>query len=142
MSEQKGLMLKADRYLESARLLATAGDLDSAVSRAYYAAYFIAETLLDALGQSYSSHRALISAFGQEFAKTGRLDPRFHRLLIGAFQKRQQADYLAESGLTAADVSSLLQEIELLHAAAREWLDRHALDTAGQGPDPHGPKSA
>jgi uncharacterized protein (UPF0332 family) len=48
---------KADRYLQSAELLATAGDLDSATSRAYYAAYFLAEALLDALGQSYSSQR-------------------------------------------------------------------------------------
>jgi len=80
MTGDADLLRKAQRYLESAKLLREAADRDSAVSRAYYAAFYLAEVLLDALGLSYSSHRAVISAFGQEFAKTGRLDARFHRL--------------------------------------------------------------
>jgi uncharacterized protein (UPF0332 family) len=106
------LLQKADRYIDSAEMLAAVGDYDSAASRAYYAACFLAELLLDTLGQGFSSHRALISAYGREFAKTRRLDPRFHRVLIAAFEKRQQADYLPESGLTAADVSALVSEIK------------------------------
>ena len=64
----------------------------------------------------------MISAYGQEFAKTGRLDPRFHRLLIAAFEKRQQADYLPESGILAADVSVLLEEVSQFRADALTWL--------------------
>lgn len=126
MSHRLKLLQKADRYLDSAEMLATGGDYDSAVSRAYYAAFFLAELLVDALGQSFSSHRALISAYGQEFAKTGRLDPRFHRMLIAAFEKRQQADYLPESGLIAADVSALVNEIRQFRAAAVAWLEGKA----------------
>ena len=37
MSDQRGLLRKADRYLDSAGLLAASGDYDSAASRAYYA---------------------------------------------------------------------------------------------------------
>ncbi len=125
MSDQPSLLRKADRYLESAELLGASGDYDSAVSRAYYAAFFLAEVLLDALGQSFSSHRAVISAYGQEFAKAGRLDARFHRMLIAAFEKRQQADYLPESGLIAADVSDLVNDIRQFRAAAVAWLDEH-----------------
>jgi uncharacterized protein (UPF0332 family) len=123
MSDQRGLLRKADRYLDSADLLAASGDYDSAASRAYYAAFFLAEALLDALGQSFSSHRALISAYGQEFAKTGRLDARFHRMLISAFEKRQQADYLPESGLIAADVETLVNDIREFRVAAIAWSD-------------------
>ena len=104
-------------------MLCNCGDYDSAVSRAYDAAFFLAEALLDALGQSFSRHRAVISAYGQEFAKTGRLDPRFHRLLIAAFEKRQQADYPPESGLVASDVSVLLEDVSRFPAAALTWLD-------------------
>lgn len=98
-------------------------DIDSAVSRAYYAAFYLAEALLDALGQSFSSHRAVISAFGLEFAKTGRLDARFHRLLISAFEKRQQADYLPETGLLPSDVATLLDEVKEFRLASQTWLD-------------------
>jgi hypothetical protein len=58
----------------------------------------------------------------QEFAKTGRLDPRFHRLLISAFEKRQQADYLPASGLLEADGSALLEDVTRFRAAALAWL--------------------
>lgn len=135
MTDRERLLRKADRYLESARLLCNAGDYDSAVSRAYYAAFFVAEALLDALGQSFSSHRGVISAYGQEFAKTSHLDPRFHRLLIAAFEKRQQADYLPDPGFLAADVSVLLEEIAQFRAAALTWL---AVEQRPQTSSPHG----
>jgi uncharacterized protein (UPF0332 family) len=130
MSEDADLLRKAQRYLESARLLREAGDRDSAVSRAYYAAFYLAEVLLDRLGRSLSSHRAVISAFGQEFAKTGRLDARFHRLLISAFEKRQRADYLADAGLDDTEVEQLIADVESFAGAARAWLqDPDSTDT-------------
>jgi uncharacterized protein (UPF0332 family) len=131
MTGDADLLRKAQRYLDSATLLREAGDLDSAVSRAYYAAFYLAEVLLDTLGRSFSSHRAVISAFGQEFAKTGRLDPRFHRLLIAAFEKRQRADYLADAGLDEAEVGQLIADVESFAQAARAWLQD--LDSTATG---------
>lgn len=122
MTEQAALLKKAKRYLASARLLLGAGDYDSAVSRIYYAAFYVAETLLDAQGLSFSSHKGVISAYGQEFAQTGRLDARFHRLLIRAFEKRQQADYLAETGMERDEVTELLGETEAFVQATETWL--------------------
>jgi uncharacterized protein (UPF0332 family) len=40
------LFQKAERFIQSAELLADEGDFDSAASRLYYAMYFIAEALL------------------------------------------------------------------------------------------------
>jgi uncharacterized protein (UPF0332 family) len=120
----ESLLRKASRYLESARLLRDSGDIDSAISRAYYAAFYVAETLLDRLGLSFSSHKAVISGFGQEFAKTARLDPRFHRLLIAAFEKRQRADYLADTGLDEADVDQLIEDVNAFQRAAVAWLEQ------------------
>jgi uncharacterized protein (UPF0332 family) len=123
MTTDADLLRKAQRYLESAKLLRDSGDCDSAVSRAYYAAFYLAEVLLDRLGLSYSSHRGVISAFGLEFAKTNRLEPRFHRLLISAFEKRQRADYLADAGLDAGEVGQLIEDVESFARAARAWLE-------------------
>jgi uncharacterized protein (UPF0332 family) len=124
VTDETNLLRKSQRYLASARLLRESGDYDSAVSRAYYAAFYLAEVLLDRLGLSYSSHRGVISGFGQEFAKTGRLDPRFHRLLISAFEKRQRADYLADAGLDAAEVGLLIEDVDAFARAAHAWLER------------------
>ena len=122
MSEREALLKKAARYLESASLLSDSGDLDSAISRIYYAAFFIAEALLDTLGKNFSSHRAVISAFGQEFAKTGLIDARYHKLLIVAFEKRQQGDYLPISGIEKEEVDELLGEARNFMKEAFKWL--------------------
>jgi len=127
VTERQGLLAKAERFVTSARLLTDSGDLDSAVSRVYYAAFYVAEALLDALDISFSSHRGVISAFGQEFARKGRLDPCFHRLLITAFEKRQQADYWVKTGLQPDEVAELLAETRSFIDAAKDWLTQEGL---------------
>lgn len=122
MTERQGLIQKAARYLSSARILVESGDIDSAVSRVYYATFFVAEALLDSLGMSFSSHKGVISAFGTEFSKKNRLDPRFHQLLITAFQKRQQADYWVETGLERSEVDDLLRDAHAFLHEAQVWL--------------------
>ncbi len=47
--------------------------------------FYVAEALLVARKLTCSSHRAVISAYGQYFAKTNELDPRFHQALLSAF---------------------------------------------------------
>ena len=42
---QEGLLRKAARRIRSARVLVAEGDYDSAVSRAYYAMFYVAEAL-------------------------------------------------------------------------------------------------
>ena len=101
------LLEKAERFINSAIMLAEDGDYDSAASRLYYAMFFVAETLLAALGFAFSSHRAVISAFGQHFAKTNELAPGFHKALMAAFNQRQLGDYAMESGLGRDDIDQL-----------------------------------
>ena len=119
-----GLLAKADRYLQSPRLLIEAGDFDSAVSRLYYAAFYLAEVLLDVRGFSFSSHKAVISAFGRELVRSGHVDARFHRLLITTFEKRQEADYWAETDLNADDVRVIVAEVEQFLSETRRMLSK------------------
>jgi uncharacterized protein (UPF0332 family) len=116
------LLQKAERFIRSAQVLAVDGDLDSAASRLYYAMFFVAEALLAARGLSYSSHSAVISAYGQYFAKTKELDPGFHRSMLGAFSQRHVGDYSVESGLTQEDIAALASDAASFLAAARHWL--------------------
>ena len=98
------LLTKAERFIHSAILLADDGDYNSAASRLYYAMFFVAEALLAARGYTFSSHRAVISAFGQYFVKTNELDPGFHKALTVAFNQRQLGDYAIESGLGKEEI--------------------------------------
>ena len=77
--------------------------------------FFVAEALLASRDMTFSSHRAVISAYGQHFAKTNVLDPRFHQALLNAFNQRQLGDYTVDSGLTREDIDTLLND-------AREFL--------------------
>lgn len=88
----QALLDKARANLDAARLLPAARHLDSSASRGYYAMFYVAEALLAQLGQSYSKHAGVIAAFGREYAKTGKLDPKFHRWLIDAQGLRSVAD--------------------------------------------------
>ncbi len=67
--EQKLLLEKAKRSLQGAELLLDNSLPELGVSRGYYAMFYIAEAFLLGKNLSFSSHSAVISAFGQNSAK-------------------------------------------------------------------------
>ena len=91
--EQQALFDKARDSVRAARLLASDGLYDFAVSRAYYAMFYVAQALLLGEALAFSKHSAVISSFGQSFAKTRRAPAKFHRYLIEAQDKRNVGDY-------------------------------------------------
>ena len=122
--ELQAMLLKAQRYVDSARVLQAEGDHDSAVSRLYYAMFYCAEALMVAKGQTFSSHKAVISAFGQHYAKTGLLPKHLHQWLREAFEKRQLSDYDFVLTASKADVDDLKTKAEQFIAATREFFKR------------------
>ncbi|MBE7557409.1 HEPN domain-containing protein [bacterium] len=110
------LLAKARESLAAAGLLRQGGFHAFAVSRAYYSMFYVAEALLASLGQSYSSHGGVLSAFGREFAKTGRMDPKFHRWLIDAQDFRNIGDYDIGAAVTPAQSGEVC-------AWARDFID-------------------
>jgi len=87
------LLEKAKESLDAAALLNHEGYPGFAASRAYYSMFYVAEALLLSIGLSFSSHSAVISAFGREFIKTGKIDAKFHRYIIDAQDLRNLGDY-------------------------------------------------
>ncbi|MGF1461279.1 MAG: hypothetical protein ACFBSG_19905 [Leptolyngbyaceae cyanobacterium] len=55
---------------------------DFAASRANYTMFYIAEAFLWHKGLSFSSHAAVVSAFGREIAKPEIVPIQFHRYLL------------------------------------------------------------
>jgi uncharacterized protein (UPF0332 family) len=93
MKEIESLIKKANRYLKSAKLLLKDRDYESSVSRTYYAMFYSAQAMLLTKNLSFSSHKSVISAFGENFIKTGILPKNMGRELNRAFEKRQIGDY-------------------------------------------------
>ncbi len=135
MSEARALLEKTTRSFSAADTLLENGDADFAASRSYYGCFYVAEALLFDEGLSASTHAGVIGEYGRLFAKTGRLDPSFHRLLNRSFRARQSADYDTDFDLSVADVRALVEEGRQFLDAAREYLDREGegRDLTGEG---------
>jgi uncharacterized protein (UPF0332 family) len=117
------LMTRAERSLSAANLLIGNGYFTEAVSRAYYAMFYAATALLHSEGISVSRHSAVIAQVGQRFAKTGRLEPRLHRILIDMFDERQLADY-SGAGFTAERAQLAYQNASEFVAAVSDYLNK------------------
>ena len=128
--EQEGLLQKAYRNVRSAKLLVADGDFDTAVSRAYYAMFYVAEALLLSKSLAYSKHSAVIAAFGREFARAGVMSPEFHAHLRTASEARKISDYQLASHVTEEETAQRISHAEKLLAAAWEFLKAHPIDQA------------
>lgn len=120
--DQRGLLTKARRSLAAARRLAADGDLDFAVSRAYYAMFYTAQAFLLGRGFRFSKHSAVIAAFGQEFAKADDALREFHHGIIEAQDARNVGDYEIEVILSEEDVQAHLDRAERFLRVAEQAL--------------------
>jgi uncharacterized protein (UPF0332 family) len=118
--ETRKLLKKAARSISVAERLLQENELDFAVGRAYYAMFYTAEALLGERNLRFSKHSGVHAAYGQHFAKTELLDPKYHRWLLAAFDNRIIGDYGVEGWLPAEDVAETIEHArEFLQAATR-----------------------
>ena len=91
--EVKKLMEKAEHALAVAEKLMSEDYAPDAASKVYYSMFYAAQALLKSAGLDVIKHSAVEASLGHNFAKTGKLDPKFHRMLIDARKIREIADY-------------------------------------------------
>ncbi len=101
---------QAAECMEDAQVLLAHNRLAAAVTRAYYAMFHAATAVLLARGIKRSSHRGMLSAFGEHLVKTGAIDRRFFQYLRDAFQRRQQSDYEPMIEISRQTVEQTLQQ--------------------------------
>lgn len=127
MKEIESLTHRAERYLESAELLERQGDHESCVSRAYYAMFYSAQAMLLSKDLSFSSHRGVISAFGEHFVKTGIFSKELGRELNRAFEKRQLGDYEYRFVISAVEAEEILKSARAFAGEILEKLNQMKL---------------
>ena len=82
--------------------------------------FYLAEAFLLGVGLTFSKHSAVLAAFGQHFAKTGKVPVEFHRFLIEAEDSRNAGDYAYGSSLSSADAQLQIERAEkFLELASR-----------------------
>jgi uncharacterized protein (UPF0332 family) len=120
--EVAALLHKARESQQAAILLDGANFREFAAARAYYAMFYAAQALLLERGLTFSSHAAVIAAFGREFAKANLLDPKLRRYLLDAQDLRNVGDYGIERPISAAQVQEILAWSDEFISTAERFL--------------------
>jgi uncharacterized protein (UPF0332 family) len=108
--EIKKLIEKAEHALKVAEKLMNDGYASDAASKIYYSMSYAAQALLKSEGIDVIKHSAVESSLGYYFAKTGRLDPKYHRMLIDARKIREIADYDIQEEIVESVASLKVEE--------------------------------
>ncbi len=116
------LFARAVDAMEAADILLTNGKTDIAAGRAYYAMFYIVEALLNEKGFKFGKHGNVIAAYGQHFAKTRELDPKFHRWLLTSFDQRQIGDYAFDPNVEKDVVVQMIFQAQEFLQAAKAYL--------------------
>jgi uncharacterized protein (UPF0332 family) len=116
------LFARAMDAIEAADILLANDKADFAAGRAYYAMFYTAEALLNEKGFKFGKHGNVIGAYGQHFAKTRELDPKYHRWLLTSFDQRQVGDYAIDPRVEKKVVVEMIQQSQEFLDAARKYL--------------------
>ncbi|MBI4667362.1 MAG: HEPN domain-containing protein [Nitrospinae bacterium] len=120
MSEEtKNHLTRADELLAVAEENLHNNHPADSVSRAYYAMFHAATAVLLMEGIERSSHKGIISAFGETFIKSGRLEKRFHEYFRAAFDARAFSDYFPSPPVQTSQAEETLSNAKAFVAACR-----------------------
>jgi uncharacterized protein (UPF0332 family) len=108
--------------IEAAEILLKNGKTEIAAGRAYYAMFYIAEALLNEKEHQFDKHSNVLASYGQHFAKTKELDPKYHRWLITGFDQRQIGDYSLVPDIQSDVVVEMIRQAKEFLDAARFYL--------------------
>jgi uncharacterized protein (UPF0332 family) len=124
--EAAWFLRKAEHALRAAETLLAANDPETAVGRAYYCMLHTAQALLREQDVRFRKHSSVHGAFGQHFAKTGLIDPKFHRWLLDSYDDRIRGDYDTECVIGEESASLRIVQAREFLQAARQWLEAQA----------------
>jgi len=95
------------------------GRFRAAVSRAYYAIFYVTSAALFSQSVQRAKHSGVESAFSQFLVKSGQIEPEFSRLYQRARRQREEADYADDPNIdepmarqTLADAERFVERLE------------------------------
>jgi len=128
VKEITDFIAKAEKFISTAENALNNGDYDSCVSRCYYAMFFMAEAALLTKSLSASSHKGVISLFGEHFVKTEIFERNLGKALNDAYDKRLVGDYGVGFTVTEQQAKDLLQTarnfVQKLKNYLNKWIEK------------------
>lgn len=98
--EIQKLINHSEESHQAAKVLLDGGFAGFSAAQSYYTMFYLTEALLHSKDLQFSSHSAVIAAYGKEFSKTAILNPKFHRRIMIAESRRETGHYGEESSVT------------------------------------------
>lgn len=126
MKDIEILSAKAQTFLRTAERAMSDGDYDSCASRCYYAMFSIAQAALLSKGLRASSHKGVISLFGEHFVKAGVLEGHMGRTLNYAYDTRIVGDYGVSASVAQDEAEELLDAAGDFVGKVKGYLDKWA----------------
>ena len=113
----------ADESHEAARVMLNSNIVRFSAAQTYYTMFYLMEALLLSKDLIFSSHSAVVGAYGKEFAKTGLIDPKFHHYVI-VTQKRREIGHYGEEHeeVTDEQAKESFQWAEEFMSVVKEYL--------------------
>ena len=128
----QGYVEKSKGKLQVAQKLLKGGDLDDAVSRAYYCVFHAAQAVLLTEGLSAETHQGLVNLFGLHLVKTGKFEKRFGKYLANLKDDRESGDYEVYSVIDRETAEQAVREAGEFLQATETYLKGFL--RAGSGP--------
>ncbi len=119
------LIQKAEHALEVAEELIHKSYPSDAASKIYYCMFYAAQALLKSEGIEVIKHSAVESALGYHFAKTGKIEPEYHRMLIDARKIREIADYDIQEEIVEPVATLKVEEGKVFLSAIKSYLEKY-----------------
>jgi len=123
--ELNSILDKAERTLQSAENSFNDGFVESAASRAYYAAFHAVQAVLASDNQAYSKHSAVIAQFQRQFVKTGIFPSKLGKALKTMMLHREIGDYSYNKKLSPDEVKDDIEKARELLSMVRQYLKLH-----------------
>lgn len=127
MDERKELcqyrLEKAEKCLESARILMQSGDYCSAANRSYYAIFHCIRSLLALEGVDFSKHSGVMAYFQKNYVKTGIFEKEFSKILTEAFEIRSESDYDDYYVLSREEVDGQIRNAEFFLEGVSDYVN-------------------
>lgn len=135
-SEQRHRLLNARDNIKAAQLLAHSHFHDIAVSRAYYAMFYVAEALLlEQLAAIPTQHEAVNTLFLETFSEQSPLFQPYGSYLSDGLEARLRADYAHSEKATLAKAKQHINRAKAFFDLAKHYLtiESAALERAEVG---------
>lgn len=124
MNEINILVAKSDTYMLSANILIEIQDYESAVSRIYYAMFYLTQALLLTENVQVLTHLGVNNKFSLLFVKTNIFPKEFGKYLSYAGQRRSTGDYEIYNRIDKETSEDLLKTAYIFNNALKEYLQK------------------